>query len=252
MYLHGTFYFYYFRIPFNRFIFFNMFKNYFIITVRYLFRNKVFTTINIFGLAVGIAACFAIIQYVHFELSYDKFHKQAKNIYRVTLEWGKDKLAANHPGAGPALQADFPEVVEYARAAPVTLFTTNSITLTHVDDKGNKMALNEERIYLVDSSFLTMFSFPFVYGNPRLAFPTPNSIVITRSLSEKFFGSENPLGKDLLINGLQPLVVSGVIEDVPENSHIKFQLLAQLRLGDYNHSWVWPEYYTYIRMVSGK
>jgi putative ABC transport system permease protein len=138
--------------------------------------------------------------------------------------------------------------MEYARAAPVTILT-NNITLSHIDNKGNRTALNEERIYLVDSSFLTLFTFPFVYGNPEKAFPTANSIVITRSLSEKFFGSENPLGEELLINGMQPLSVSGVIEDVPENSHIKFQLLAQLRLGDYNNSWEWPEYYTYIQLA---
>jgi putative ABC transport system permease protein len=227
-----------------------MLKNYLKITLRYLLRNKIYSGINIFGLAVGIAACFAIMQYVHFELSYDRFHKHAESIYRVTLEWGEDKLATNHPAAGPALQSDFPEVVEFARAAPVSIFT-NSVTLTHIDEQGVKNSINEEGIYLVDSSFLTIFSFPFIYGNSGIPFPTGNSIVITRSLSGKFFGSENPVGKVLMINGMQPLEISGVIEDVPENSHIKFHILAQLRLGDYDNSWEWPEYYTYIRLAPG-
>lgn len=227
-----------------------MFRNYIKIAFRYLLRNKVLAVINTFGLAVGMAACFTIMQYVHFEMSYDKFHKNAKDIYRVNLYWGKTHMATNHPAAGPALKADFPEVIEYARAAPLSLFTPN-VTLSYVDENGNEKAYNEDRIYLVDSTFLSMFSFPFIYGDSRSIFPTSNSMIISQSLAEKFFGNENSLGKQIYVNGYQPFIISGVFEDIPENSHIKFNVLAQLNIGDYNNSWEWPEYYTYIQLTPG-
>ena len=193
-----------------------MYRNQIRIALRCLVRNRVFSLINISGLAVGMAAFFAIMQYVYFERSYDKFHKNAGDIYRVTLRYGKNTMATNNPATGAAMKADFPEVLEYTRAAPLSLFT-NSITLSTTDDNGNRKSFSEEGIYLVDSTFLTFFSFPVINGNPANPFPNQNSIVITNSLAEKFFGKENPVGKELYINDFQPLLVSAVIEDVPEN-----------------------------------
>ena len=99
-----------------------MLKNYFKIAWRNLLRNKLFSSINIFGLAIGMAACFLIVQYVDFEQSYDDFHKNGDRIYRVILESDEKDFAANHPGTGPAMKADFPEVEEYARVVHQGIF----------------------------------------------------------------------------------------------------------------------------------
>jgi putative ABC transport system permease protein len=227
-----------------------MYKKYLIISVRNLLRNKVFTAVNIFGLAVGMAACFAILQYVHFEMSYDKFHKNADRIYRVILETDHHYRAANHPAAGPALKKEFPEVVEYARAVHQSILITNQIAWSSTDKQGNKKVFNLDNAYFADPSFVTMFSFPFIYGDPRSALKNQNDIAISRSISQKFFGNENPVGKELRINDKWPLIVTGVFEDVPENSSIKFDALVLLQLDSYNDSWIWPAYYTFVKLDS--
>jgi putative ABC transport system permease protein len=227
-----------------------MYKKYLVISVRNLLRNKVFTAVNIFGLAVGMAACFAILQYVHFEMSYDKFHKNADRIYRVLLQTDHVYRATNHPATGPALKKDFPEVVEYARAVHQSILINNQIAWSCTDNQGNKKVFNMDNTYFVDPSFITMFSFPFIYGDPRSALKNQNDIAISRSVSQKFFGNENPVGKELRINDRWPLIVTGVFEDIPENSSIRFDALVLLNMGSYNDSWVWPAYFTYIKLDS--
>ena len=228
-----------------------MFKNNLVITIRTLLKNKVFTAVNIFGLAVGMAACFAILQYVRFEMSYDRFHKNADRIYRVILEIDHVRhRAANHSAAGPALKRDFPEIVEYARAAHQSIMITNQIAWSYTDNQGDTKVFNLENAYFVDTSFLTMFSFPFIYGDPASVLRNPNDVAISRSVSLKFFGSENPLGKELKINSQWPLIVRGVFEDIPENSSMQFDVLVRLQLGTFNESWVWPGFYTFIKLDS--
>ena len=226
-----------------------MFKRNLVISIRNLRKNKVFTAVNIFGLAVGMAACFAILQYVRFEMSYDRFHKNADRIYRVILEIDHIRYrAANHSAAGPALQKEFPEIVEYARAAHQSIMITNQIAWSYTDTLGDKKVFNLENAYFVDTSFLTMFSFPFIYGDPASVLRNPNDVAISRSVSQKFFGSENPLGKELKINSQWPLIVRGVFEDIPENSSMQFDVLVRLELGTFNESWVWPGFYTFIKL----
>ena len=228
-----------------------MFKNFLIISIRNLLRNKVFSAVNIFGLAVGMAACFSILQYVRFEMSYDNFHKDADRISRVVLEIDHVRYrAANHSAAGPALKRDFPEVSEYARAAHQSILVTNQIALSYDDNQGDKKVFNLDNAYFVDTSFLTMFSFPFIYGNPASALRNPSDIAISGSLAQKYFGNENPLGRQLKINGRWPLTVRGVFENVPENSSMQFDALIRLELGSYNESWMWPGFYTFIKLDS--
>ncbi len=186
-----------------------MIKNYLKIGYRNLLRNKLFTLVNIFGLAIGMAACFLIVQYVRFELSYDKFHEKHDRIYRVIIDVDKESSATNHPGAGPALKQDFPEVQEYARIVHQSIFMGTNSTWAYVDERGEMKSFNEDRVYCADPSFITMFSFPFVYGDPHQALADNSSIVISQSISRKFFGDENPLGKTLLFRGERPFCVSG-------------------------------------------
>jgi putative ABC transport system permease protein len=232
-----------------------MIKNYLKIAYRNLLRNKLFTLVNIFGLAIGMAACFLIVQYVRFELSYDKFHEEHDRIYRVIIDADKESSATNHPGAGPALKQDFPEVQEYARIVHQSIFMGNSSTWAYVDEKGEMKSFNEDRVYCADPSFITMFSFPFVYGDPQQALADNSSIVISQSISRKFFGNENPLGKTLLLGGERPFTVTGVFKDVPENSHVKFDILVSFFLrdgwnGGWNHEWdwKWAEFFTYVQL----
>ena len=228
-----------------------MFKNFLIISIRNLLRNKVFSAVNIFGLAVGMTACFSILQYVRFEMSYDKFHKNADRISRVVLEIDHNRYrAASHSAAGPALKREFPEVAEYARAAHQSILVTNQIALSYDDNQGDKKIFNLDNAFFVDTAFLTMFSFPFIYGNPASALRNPNDVAISGSLAQKFFGNENPLGKELKINGRWPLTVRGVFVNVPENSSMQFDALIRLELGDYNESWMWPGFYTFIKLDS--
>lgn len=228
-----------------------MFKKVLVITIRNLLKNKVFTAVNIFGLAIGMAACFAILQYVRFEMSYDRFHKNADSIYRVILEIDHVRYrAANHSAAGPTLKRDFPEVVEYARAAHQSIMITNQVAWSYTDNKGETKVFNLENAYFVDTSFLTMFSFPFIYGDPASVLRNPDDIAISRSVWQKFFGTENPLGKQLKINSRWPLIVRGVFEDIPENSSMQFDVLVRLQLGSYNESWIWPGFYTFIKLDS--
>ncbi len=234
----------------------DMFQNYLKIAFRNLVKSKAFSAINAFGLALGLAACFLIMQYVLFELSYDQFHQDGDRIYRVIHDVNETKSAATHPGVGPALEADFPEVEAYARAVHQSIFMGDIAAWSYVDEVGNTKVFNEEHVYSVDPSFLTMFSFPFIYGDPAQALDDVSSVVISETVAEKFFGAENPLGKTLLLDGGRSLTITGVFKDVSENSHIKFDILvsyfARSGWGDSwnpNWDWRWPEFFTYVRLT---
>lgn len=232
-----------------------MFGNYLTVAYRNLTRNKLFSLINISGLAIGLAACFLIVQYVLFEISYDRFHPNADNVYRVLLHGKNDLSAASYPGIGPALEADFPEVEESARMLHQSLFLADNIAVTYDDGEGNIVSFNENRLYDVDPSFLKMFSFSFVYGDSINALSKTGTLVISETLSRKFFGDENPIGKPLYLLGRFPFTVNGVFKDVPENSHIKFNILMASWMQNRMESdpsneglWKWQEFYTYIRL----
>lgn len=235
-----------------------MWENYFKITYRNLLKNKVFSAVNIFGLAIGMAACLFIFEYVHFESSYDTFHKQAADIYRVNISYSGSfgnlsRSGTNHPAVGPVMKAEFPEVKDYARVVSVSLFTSAS-AMSYTDAHSNKVMFNESKIYFADASFLTMFSFPFIKGDPANALSRGQTIVISKAMAAKYFGKEEPVGKILNFNGRVPLTVTGVFEDVPENSHIKFDMLISFKtIGDNFglDNWGWPEFYTYVSLKPG-
>ncbi len=233
-----------------------MFRNYCIVAWRNLVRNKTFSLINITGLAIGLAIAFLIYQYVQLELSYDRFHTKADRIYRIPISYSGSfsslrSSSVNHPAVGPAMKADIPEVEDYARLVRASLFIP-AATVAYEKEGQPPIIFNEERVYLADRSFLTIFSFKLIAGNAVNALQEPKSIVITQRVAKKYFGEEDALGKILSVTNLD-FKVTGVMQDVPENSHLKFDMLASFATvgQDLDNAWTWPEFYNYILLKEG-
>ena len=227
-----------------------MIKNYFKIAWRNLMKNKIFSFINIFGLATGMACSLLIFLFVKDETSYDRFNKDAGNIYRVVKDFVNDdgsRLpdATTPPALAPAIQSAIPEVKVVTRVFP----NWGSNFLISYGEK----KITEEKLYRVDSSFFDVFTFPFIYGNAQNAFKEINSIVLTESASKRYFGNNNPIGKTLHVDELGDLAVTGVIEDVPSNSHFHFDFLISTRKFDGNieANWGFYNFYTYIKVKPG-
>ena len=215
-----------------------MITNYFKIAFRNLIRNKVFATINLLGLAVGMACFILITLWIRDELSYDKFHANKDNLYLLTIIHPNDVMDPNAPYAlAPRLADEFPEFREFSRIYEYGLLAT--CTFKYQPENGMPVMFYEDRVNFVDSSFFSMFSFPFVFGSPDAAFQNPNSVVITDEIATKYFGHENPLGKVLNLNNRDDLIVSGVIH-IPSNSHLQMDFLTPLpdRL---ENDWNWRD-----------
>src|SRR5205814_52485 len=194
-----------------------MIKNYLKIAWRNLLRYKGFSLINIFGLAIGITCCVLVSLFIMDETSYDRYNQDAASIYRVVKDFVNDdgsKLpnATTPPAIGAAIQKDIPEIEHVVRIMP---------------GWGNKFYVRngekrfiEENVYRADSSFFDVFSFQFIRGNPKTALKDFNNIVITESTAKKYFDKEDHMGKTLDIDTWDPRVVTAVIKDVPEHSHV--------------------------------
>jgi putative ABC transport system permease protein len=184
-----------------------MIKNYFKIAWRSLLKQKGFSSINIFGLATGMACSLLIFLFVKDETSYDRFHNDAGQIYRVVKDFVNDdgsRLpdATTPPALAPAMQKDIPEVAITTRVFP----GWGANFLIKYGDK----KISEDKLYRVDSSFFDVFTFPFVHGNAKDAFKEVQSIVLTESSAKRYFGNDNPMGKTLQIDRLGNLMVTGV------------------------------------------
>ena len=243
-----------------------MLRNYLKIAYRHLLNHKLYTLTNLLGLTLGMAACLFIIQHVHFELSYDHFHQHAANIYRVPFDWNAtdekgektEVYASNVPAFGPVAQDEIPEVIAATRLFHV-LTTASASVLSYEPVDGQRISFHEENGFYADSTFFDLFSFPLRYGNPKTALTAPRSIVLTTSLAEKYFGSnweqEVPLGKTIAFNGMQqgPFTVTGIMENVPPNSHLQFNFLFSYSSfrsgGGVNSSWQWSQCYTYVQLA---
>jgi len=192
-----------------------MVKNYFRIAWRSLMRNKVFSLINILGLAIGMTASFLIYQYVHTEFSYDGFHKNGKRIYRLATDI-KLPTETIHEGASSSAMAfhlaqDFPQVEQFVRFGQISL-------LARIGDR----KFQEPNTFFADSSLFKVFDFPLLKGDPQTALRDPFSMVISETAAKKYFGDEDPLGKTLYImESAMPTQVTGVMADLPNNSSLK-------------------------------
>lgn len=192
---------------------FAMFKNYLKTVLRIMKRDKANTFINVAGLTLGFTCFILIMLYVKFETSYDKYHNNAKNIYTFREAYQSAPFA-------PALKAEFPEIRSVARIHSYGVMKTNKYLFSI-----NGTGFMENELYLVDPEIFEIFTFKFLTGNSETALDDPNSIVLTKSIAEKFFGNENPIGKVITFENKYELKVTALINDVPSNSYRKFKML---------------------------
>jgi len=206
-----------------------MIKNYIKTSWRNIKNNKSFSFINIMGLAVGMACCILILLWVRDELSYDKFHENYNDIYRAVTELQGTKYTANPLAMAGVLKEKNPEILKISR------FYSSFWLIKHEDKMYN------ERGALVDDDFFEIFTFPLLKGSQETVFAGRESIVITERIAAKYFGTEDPIGQSLLINNASELIVTGIVENVPTNSHLQFDFLVPMKImGDREHtSWSW-------------
>ena len=186
-----------------------MIRNYFLIAVKHLKKQKAFSFINILGLTVGITCCFLIFLFILNETSYDNFHKNGKNIYRV-MRVGNDngerrEIPYLSPTYSPALVNDYPDAIQQS----VRIMRDNNLI------SYNNISFNEQNIYLTDDNFFRFFDFKLRKGDPVTVLKDPNSIVLTETAAKKYFGNSDPIGKIVEFNKNQQLKVTGIAKDVP-------------------------------------
>jgi len=254
-----------------------MFRHNVLLAVRNMIKYWRYTLINIGGLALGLASFLFISLYIEDELSYDRFHHNADRVYRVnrwynTREVNEDAATCSFP-CGPAIEADYPDLVEkmvriFDFQVPEMLFEYQASEDT--------LRFNESWFFLADSSIFDVFSFEFIKGNPQTALHRPNTLVITQTTARRYFGDESPVGKKLRLEEYVDMEVTGLIRDVPNQSHMRIDMLGslstyrmlqgknapdlllgpltryrQLKPNRYPETWVWNPCWTYIMLREG-
>jgi putative ABC transport system permease protein len=226
-----------------------MIRNYFKITFRNLIKHKTYSLINILGLAIGIASFLIISLYITDELKYDRYHKNARNIYRLVNVYdfegvGENSASSPFPVAF-TLKNDYPDLIK--NVVRVFNFQAPRSFVEYQDKK-----FNERRFFFADSTFFELFDHVFVKGNPKTALNENGSLVITESMAEKYFGNEDPMGKSIRFETNLELHVTGIIKDVPDQSHFKFDFMGSMSSlrsrfrGDLPKTWVWNPCWTYL------
>ena len=223
-----------------------MLFNYLKITFRNIKRHKAFSLINIAGLGIGLAISIFILLWVRDELSYDRFHENSETIYRVYEQWVTSQGAINPAAStpyplGPALRDNYPEVVE---SMHLSIQYRNLVAY-------KEKRFYEDRFAFVDDNFYTLFSFPLIKGNPETVLKELNSLVLSQSIAKKYFGIEDPMGKILTVNAEHDFIITGIMQDIPHNSHIQFGFVGNfenLIADGWTKRWVDHQYYTYLRL----
>ena len=227
-----------------------MLRNYFLVALRNLWRQKGYTIINIFGLTIGIASSILILLYVINELSYDKFHEKSDQIYRVWISGSMEATEMRHAVSSPpmaeALMNDYPEVEQSCRLRKAGGWLVR---------QGDRVFNETDREFLfADSTFFDVFSFKLLKGGPGTCLAEPRSVVLTEEYARKYFGEEDPMGQTLKMEQDTNLyVITGVMQDFPQNSHFHCKMLGSLStIGDSRSTmWLSHNYYTYVVLKEG-
>jgi putative ABC transport system permease protein len=229
-----------------------MIKNYFLISLRHLLKNKSFSFINIFGLGLGMASFLLIVSYVRYEYSYDHINENIGNIYRIESLFFKGDQKTDHwptstNGYAPAMKEAFPEIQDYTR-----INWYNSDRMVRYEE----IKFRENHVCFADSNFFTFFEYPVIKGNRDNFLKEPNTVIISESAAKKYFGSDDPLGKRLQISTFRDAFdceVTGVFADLPGNHTMQFDfLISWLTSG----KWLWDfwylhESYSYVKLREG-
>jgi putative ABC transport system permease protein len=227
-----------------------MFKTYLKTAVRNLLKNKLFSVINILGLAIGIASFIIIMLYVRYESSYDDFFANSDQIYRVYMDYKKGDHfeqgdAQVYNMSGPALKKEFPEIIDFVRLYPLSESTFEFENSTFEVTNG----------YLADPSWFTVFDYPLINGDALKVLSDPNTVVLTRKTADEIFGNTNPVGKTLTVNrgGKETtLTVTGILKNIPENSYLKtnflvsFQTIKNWQVDRPDQNWNNNDFFTYL------
>lgn len=234
-----------------------------LINLRFAFRqlskNKVFSIINVLGLALSMVACLLIYKYVSFEKSYDTYHDGAENIFRIYRiaedEDPNDGVASVFAGMKPVMDANLPELVKTSRFIDYGKIY-QSFAFTHYASDGSSATFNVPKGYFVDNDALKMLTFTWLEGANSNSLAQPYEIVISESFAKKFFGSDSALGKVLRFkNSGSDFKITGVFKDMPANTHIKFDVLCSFnslpKEWNLETSFNWGNFYTYIKTVEG-
>ncbi|MEN0049043.1 MAG: ABC transporter permease, partial [Bacteroidota bacterium] len=215
-------------------------------TVRAITKNKVFSIVNIIGLAISLAAFLLMMLYLEQEWSYDRFHEKADRIYRLADDKQTPKATLRNASSAlpvaPALLEDFPEIEAAVRVIPTEMLF-----------KKEELVFQESKVLFADANFFELFDFEFLTGEPSTSLSSINSLVLTKSTAEKYFGNLSPIGETLIADG-RLLTVKGVVEDVPENAHFTFDFLismenAKQKGSGYDwlfNNWYSDQGYTYL------
>ncbi|HVW98586.1 MAG TPA: FtsX-like permease family protein [Mucilaginibacter sp.] len=234
-----------------------MLKSYLKTAFRFLLKNKTFSFINIFGLATGTLCCLYILLYVQDQYSYDKYHKDVKDIYRVTTTLGLPgdlhKMSSASPPIGPAMKNDFPEVLQYTR-----VLTTDKLGAKEHLLRYKEQSFYEKDAVFVDSTFFDIFSYHFVNGTGKNALTEPYSVVLVKSTADKLFGKENPVDKLITIDdsyGKHDFKVTGVVDGSLGKSHLYASMYITMNsggIGQYvrnNNEWAGNNFtFTYVKL----
>lgn len=230
-----------------------MLRNYLLITFRNFRKNKIYSLLNILGLTIGISCAILIGLYVYDEITFDRFHKNLDDIYRLRVtyylpnEGGKEEMVVMGPPVGVHMAEDYPEVVQSVR-----MLIYEDLVAQREDH-----TRFYETINFADPDFFQLFTFPLKYGDANTALDEPNSVVISQEIAQRYFDSEDVLGKTISFpEDSTELTITGILEDIPTNSHLQFDMLASMRtIANRNPNlmdcWWCFSTYTYLKLEPG-
>lgn len=235
-----------------------MLKNLLLTGLRSLWKQKLYTLVNLLGLATGIA-CFVLIGlYVQHERSFDRFVPSNERVYRVVgeieMEGQGEHSSSMVFGLGPTLLGDHPELIE--TQCRWFDFQDPQHTLKVGDSLSTNKLFTESGLYLVDSTVFDIFNYPLLVGDPKTALARPGSIVLSQELAKKYFGDADPMGQMMKWDGSMDVQVTGILGEIPRNSHIRFEGLVSFGTilqfwKNIERNWVWNPCWTYVRLKEG-
>ncbi len=226
-----------------------MLSNYLRIAFRNITGNPLFSAINIIGLSIGLACCIIITLFVQYETSYDKHWQNADRVHRVTRDFFSNnlRLAAVAPPIAPLLKQDFPEIEDITR-----IMTAGSMALT-IDET----TTNDETLVIADSNVFEFFNLEFLAGDRDTALAMPTNIILSARAADRYFGSDDPMGKTINVAGQADFTVTGIFADLPDNTHMQFEIVTSIAIvpmlmgPNALESWGSNNYYTYLRLPEG-